>query len=250
MTYNENTQSSINDWAKFWRYDIGVNVIPANTREKKPTTLWKEFQDSPVSGKQFQQWIDEGAFEGGIAILPGKVWHRPNLCGYYLIFTDFDKQMGIEEVLTRDGRTKTLQEAAQLTIIEQHSDSPDKAHAYFYSSMPFPNKSPDTILGIEIKGQGEHGLAFCTNSVHKNGKRYEIIGTKEPLVLNDLAAREMIQHLDQVCVKHGVQYLEKVSRLSERLKWMARTLHMDKNVRIPKGERHTTLISFANDISS
>jgi hypothetical protein len=24
----------INDWADFWRYKIGVNVIPANTRKK------------------------------------------------------------------------------------------------------------------------------------------------------------------------------------------------------------------------
>jgi hypothetical protein len=241
--------SSYNDWAKFWRYNIGVNVIPANTREKKPIFVWKQFQDSPVSENQFNRWLEQDAFKNGMAIIPGKVWHRPDRQDQYLIFIDFDRQRGIDEVLTNeDGRTKTLQEAAKLWIVEQHRDSPHKAHAYFYSPIPFPNKSPDSILGIEIKGQGEHGIAFCTNSIHKDGTPYEIIGTKEPSVLSELAARELIQHLDQVCVKHGLQYLEKVSSLSEQMKRMIKTLQIYNNTKISIGERHTTLVSFADSL--
>ena len=103
-------------------------------------------------------------------------------------------------------------------------------------------------MGIEIKGQGEHGIAFCTNSIHKDGKPYGIIGTRDPLVLTELAARELIQHLDQVCVKHGIQYLEKVGGLPEQMKSMIKNLQIDTRLKLSEGERHTNLISIANSI--
>ena len=43
------SSSSNNEWADYWRYHIGVNVIPANSKEKTPIVAWKEFQDKPVS---------------------------------------------------------------------------------------------------------------------------------------------------------------------------------------------------------
>src|SRR3712207_7395656 len=38
----------------------------------------------------------------------------------------------------------------------------------------------NAIPAIEVKGLGEHGLFFCSPSIHKNGQPYQIIGTKEP----------------------------------------------------------------------
>ena len=34
------------------------------------------------------------------------------------------------------------------------------------------------IPAIEVKGKGEHGIAFCSPALHKDGAKYEIIGIK------------------------------------------------------------------------
>jgi hypothetical protein len=80
-------------------------------------------------------------------------------------------------------------------LIEQHKDDLDKAHICFYSEIPFVKKSPDGIIGIEVKSAGEHGISFCCPSIHKNKDpadtethRYEIIGTLEPITLTKLQA--------------------------------------------------------------
>ena len=86
---------------------------------------------------------------------------------------------------------KTWRNYPDYIIVEQHKDDLSKAHLYFYSNHEFKKKSSDvTKLGdkiknneipaIEVKGIGEHGIAFCSPSLHKDGARYEIIGIKEP----------------------------------------------------------------------
>ena len=64
---------SINDWADFWRYEIGVNVIPADTRNKTPTVNWKQYQNVPITEEQYNEWKHDNAFDKGIAIIVGKV---------------------------------------------------------------------------------------------------------------------------------------------------------------------------------
>ena len=228
MTFTAEGLKTISDWADFWRYQVGVNVIPANTQEKKTSIPWKQFQNSPVSELQYKQWKKDDAYRDGMAIVVGNVWHRPDRQNLYLTFIDFDKQRGIDEVFTReDELTLTLQQVAEKWIIEQHNGNVHKAHAYFYSPIPFPNKGPDEILGIEIKGKGEHGIAFCTPSIHKDKTPYQIIGTMESQILTELAARELMQYLNQVCSKHGVQYLEKASNLSDEIRRIVKSLHID-----------------------
>ncbi|MDN5847029.1 MAG: hypothetical protein L0H53_12230 [Candidatus Nitrosocosmicus sp.] len=40
MEKNKKSKSdwTVNDWADFWRYDIGLNVIPADSRKKGHTS--------------------------------------------------------------------------------------------------------------------------------------------------------------------------------------------------------------------
>ena len=103
---------------------------------------------------------------------------------------DLDNQKAIDEVCSCFG-AKDLEELSRYIIVEQHKDDLSKAHLYFYSNHEFKKKSSDvTKLGgkinnneipaIEVKGKGEHGIAFCSPSLHKDGARYEIIGIKEP----------------------------------------------------------------------
>jgi hypothetical protein len=152
MTFTAEGLKTINDWADFWRYQVGVNVIPANTQEKKTSISWKQFQNSPVSEEQFNQWKLVDAYRDGMALVVGKVWHRPDRQNLYLTFIDFDKQRGIDEVLTReDGLTLTLQQAAEKWIIEQHKGNMHKAHAYFYSPIPFPNKGQTRYWALKSR---------------------------------------------------------------------------------------------------
>jgi hypothetical protein len=132
---------SINESADFWRYDIGVNVIPADTKNKSTSIRWSEYQDKPVSKLQHEQWKREGIFNKGIAVIPGKVWYREDKKGLYFICLDADKRKAIDEISTRGGNTISLQELSQKFLVEQHKDNPDKAHIYFYSPIPFPKKS-------------------------------------------------------------------------------------------------------------
>jgi hypothetical protein len=127
---------------------------------------------------------------------------------------------------------------AQKFLVEQHKDSPEKAHIYFYSPIPYPKKSAGSVLGLEVKGLGEHGIEYCTNSIHKDGQSYEIIGTTNPpITLSADQAKEYIDHIDQICKKYNLEYLEKHYRNL-----------LDSDAKIYQGERHTSLISIANSL--
>lgn len=189
-----------------------------------------------------------------MAVIPGKVWHRSDKLDQFFDVVDLDTKTAIEELCTRDGKTTSLERMASKFLIEQHKDDPDRIHICFYSPIPFVKKGPDGIIGIEVKSAGEHGISFCCPSIHKNKDpedtntyRYEIIGTIEPVTLTVLQATEMMQHINTICIKFGVKYLEKDSRLS-RMKPMIQRMTVDLNIRIPQGERHSTLLSVANSL--
>ena len=164
MTTTDIGQSQMYESADYWRHNIGVNVIPADTRNKMTNNRWKRYQNSPIPQWQHDQWIKDGAFAKGMAIIQGRTWYRKGKLGQYLICLDADKREAIDEICTRNGKTVSLQELAQKFLVDQHKDNPDKAHIYFYSPIPFPKKSADSILGLEIKGLGEHGIVFCSPS--------------------------------------------------------------------------------------
>ena len=153
----------------YWFYKIGVNVIAADTVNKKPIEEWLEFQNKPISPDLFEQNKKNGLYNKGIAVIPGKVWRGPHK-DKYLVFIDLDNQKAIDEVCSCFG-AKDLKELSQYVIIEQHKDNLSKAHLYFYSDILFKKKSSDVakfkdkikgneIPAIEVKGLGEHGIDF------------------------------------------------------------------------------------------
>jgi hypothetical protein len=79
-----------NEWSDFWRYQVGVNALPA--KGKRPLVQWKKWQNKPIPEHVHNQWKKDGAFSDGISIIPGKVWHNKEKQGLYLIFLDADKQ--------------------------------------------------------------------------------------------------------------------------------------------------------------
>jgi hypothetical protein len=125
-----------------------------------------------------------------MAVIPGKVWFREDEKNLYLVCIDLDNQKAIDEIIIIFG-VKNLQELSKIVIVEQHKDDLTRAHIYFYSTHIFKKKSSDAskykieienndIPAIEVKGLGAHGIAFCSNSKHKNGCRYELLESIVP----------------------------------------------------------------------
>jgi putative DNA primase/helicase len=115
---------------------------------------------------------------------------------------------------------KTLQQLSDYVIVEQHKDDTSKAHLYFYSNHIFSLKSSDVsklkdvidmneIPAIEVKGLGDHGVAYCSPSPHKNGQNYEVIGALEPKT----CGKGVEDLLFRVYKKHGLS-VDKENKIS------------------------------------
>lgn len=124
-----------------------------------------------------------------MALISSKVWRGPNK-DKFLVFADLDNQKSIDEICNAFNYDN-LERLSKVIIVEQHNDSLSKSHLYFYSEHQFKKKSSDAVSSkdniecneipsIEVKGLGEHGIAFCSPSLHQKGQKYEIIGTREP----------------------------------------------------------------------
>lgn len=61
---------------------------------------------------------------------------------------------------------------------------------------------------IEVKSEGRHGIMYCTPSFHKDGYRYEIIGTTVPAVLNAEQSQELENRINQIYAKYSSPSLQ------------------------------------------
>jgi hypothetical protein len=178
MIYNNrNIKIIINQFADFWFYIVGVNVIPFDTQKRIPIIYqYYSYQNEPIPIEIYEQWKREGKFEKGIAIILGKVY-RGNNVGQYLIGIDIDREKGLREFLSKNNRQTDLNKFAEKTIVEQHKDELQRAHIYFYSSIPFPQKSPDSILGIDltIENRNVRLLLLCLSFISLLLYRFQFI---------------------------------------------------------------------------
>ena len=215
MTGELENQFNMNDGANFWYYEIGVNIIPVNSKlknEKDPDKKkgfckisWSKYETEELDEKTFKQWKEQALFGQGIAIIGGYVW-RGQFKGMYLVMIDTDNQLGFDEMYP-----KGTQSVKDHTLMEQHIDMPHKAHTYFYLERPIKNKrvsGSEDKLGhpaIEIKSDGPDGIHIVSPSIHFGGYRYEIVSNgRFPKVRK---ADDVEQHIDQICKKYDISYL-------------------------------------------
>jgi DNA replicative helicase MCM subunit Mcm2 (Cdc46/Mcm family) len=228
----------------FWFYTIGVNVWPADTRNKSLSNSWKARQSEDMSSEEFEAMKQEGAYVRGAAVITGKVW-RGDYVGYYLNGIDLDNQKALDEICYsfKDGTPITPDQLAEQTLVEQHSNDPAKLHLYVYSKHPFKNKTSDagkawfnkqTMPAIEVKGT--KSLMFCTPSMHKSGHRYQFLKQNVPGISDNL---EGIIH--DVLSKYDIEYL---SRSDKGTRDRQRT--NDESKTVNEGSRHTELLREMN----
>lgn len=201
----------INMWADFWRYEVGVNVIPADSVAKKTSVKWKDdprgnWQIQPIPESIHDEWKKTFAFKDGMAIICGKVHHNKEKSGLFLCAIDADNKKAID-VFSRN----KFDDLAQKTLVEMH-DNPNKAHFYFYTRKPMPKKSSDAVTldllqkiqsneipALEMKGDGTHGIMYCTPSPHKDGSNYKIVGKRIPEIYDGVG-----EVLDKICEEYSL----------------------------------------------
>jgi hypothetical protein len=70
-----------NQAADFWR-DWRLNVIPADTKNKKPLVSWHEWLHKPIPEELHNAWKEQRAYSKGFAIVTGRSWHLDGSKGY------------------------------------------------------------------------------------------------------------------------------------------------------------------------
>jgi len=187
-----------NDYADFWRYGVGINLIPADSKKKIPKVAWENdekiikylqeknikvelkekggWQTNPIPQELHDLWKKEGLFNDGIAVIAGELF-RGKYRGMWLNVIDCDNRLAIE-ILFPEG----IHNTAKKTIVEQHANK-NKAHVYLLTEKPMEIVSPpfskdlrdeNVVPSIEVKAKGRQ-IIYCTNSPHKDGSRLSII---------------------------------------------------------------------------
>ncbi|MDH3766017.1 MAG: hypothetical protein OER82_09435, partial [Nitrosopumilus sp.] len=100
MTVELEKQKTPNEWADFWRNDVGVNVIPANATTKTTWVQWKKgkagnWQEQPIPESFHASWKKANSFKDGMAVICGRCWHTAKET--WLNSIDVDNKLGIDE---------------------------------------------------------------------------------------------------------------------------------------------------------
>ena len=198
------------EYADLWRNEIGVNVIPAISKTKKPIVTWAEWQDKPIPQEIHDEWKTLGKFDQGMAVICGKVFHNKEHENKWLNGIDCDNKKGIE-VMCPSG----LEKIAGITIVEQHANK-DKCHIYFYTKDPIKSKVANdgkngTVPQIEIKSGGKF-LLYCSGSTHKDNSPIEILGINK---VKTVDKEPLESRINSICKEYNLPYLE---GLAENLK--------------------------------
>jgi len=196
-----------NWWADFWRNDIGVNVIPADSVKKKPLVEWTndskgDWQVEPISQEIHDEWKSNGMFEKGLAIICGQVFHNNEHLNKWLNGIDSDNRLGTEKICPGG-----VKQAAVITLVEQHDDK-EKVHIYFYTERPIQSKVANDGKGgkvpqLEIKSGGKF-LLYCAGGNHKDGSAIEIVGAN---CVKTVDAEALETRIDGICKEYGIPYL-------------------------------------------
>jgi len=195
---------SNNDYADFWYYQVGVNILPYNGIQKDTWVQWKNhpsgnFQKTSILVEIFEAWKKSNSFSKGIAVICGKVFRGEHI-EKWLNGIDLDNKTALDNFYP----TKSIEEYAQKTLIEQH-DNKDKCHIYFYTKdRPILSKVANedrnegekeaTKPQIEIKSNAST-IMNCTPSPHKDGSNLRILGTMEILTVDPTTLEDQIENI-------------------------------------------------------
>ena len=193
-------------WADYWRYQVGVNVIPADSKKKIPLVKWAEFQTNPISNELHDEWKQKGLFNNGMAVICGQVFHKKEHLNKWLNGIDCDNKLGLDKMCPSG-----IKNIASITIVEQHANK-NKCHIYFYTDKPIKGKvandgKDNTVPQIEIKSNGK-ALLYCSGSIHKDNSPIEILGNE---YVKTIDGQQLELRIDDICKEYSIPYLNGIS---------------------------------------
>jgi len=236
-----------NEGADYWRYQVGVNVIPANSKDKIPLVEWKKdtrgnWQINPIPKSLHDEWKNDNKFSQGMAVICGKVFHNKEKDGLYLNGIDCDNKLGLDKMCPSG-----IDKIAQITIVEQHANK-NKCHIYFYTKQPIeskPGNNDKDELGkplpqIEIKSGGRF-LLYCSPSIHKDGSRIEILGNR----ISKQVDKESLEYrINDVCDEYSIPYLSKQTMNQSQASDIIEKIAKGEYQKTPGSDRQKDLISY------
>ena len=235
----------------FWFYQVGVNVVPVDSRSKSTTKRWAAEQNEAMMPEVYEQMKKDGDYIQGAAVVTGKVWRGPNT-GYYLAGIDFDNKIAIDAFLQEskigpeEKEVPTVEELSKYILLERHKDTSEKLHAYVYGKHPFKNKASDRgrpwfneerMPAIEVKGT--KSLMFCSPSMHAGGHRYEFVNSEEKIL--PPVADQLENVINKILKAHDIEYLDKNDKKTRQM-----LDKLDEKKEVGVGSRHNSLLTKMN----
>jgi hypothetical protein len=236
-----------------------LNVIPIHNKGKQCMVTWKQWQDKAITKELHERWKKNEFVNNNCAIITGKIFRGP-YTGMYFNCIDLDNRAGIDELLSWFGEIKSLEELGQKTVVVQHEDAKgERAHIYFITEKPLSKKTgisgsgrDEKIPAIEVKSDNST-YVVCPPSIHQNEYPYQIIGTKQIQVLNEVKSRKLEDTLNKIYEKYSPgdynPSKDNVGYLTKELRVMIKTLEIDdSNYKISNGISSKTLLPFADSL--
>jgi hypothetical protein len=72
------------------------------------------------------------------------------------------------------------------------------------------------VPAYEVKSTGKT-IMSCSPSPLESGFRYSILGINEPAVLNEQQTDDLEKHINSICKKYGIGYLDNVNKNGKSL---------------------------------
>lgn len=237
----------VHEGTDFLYYVLGVNIIPADTVNKKPLVAeWKRLQSEELTEQEYLANKQNDAYNQGVAIICGKIWRGLNK-DKWINGIDLDNEIAIREFCSQEGKY-TVEEFLRENLYEFHKDDSNSLHIYIITDKPIKSKARGTIdienqPAIEIKSNGDK-IMFSYPSLHGNYKGQQPIF--EQWQFNELkqpawATTERLEaRIDTICSKYRISYLDNnKDRIKQRLR---------ERDQIPEGSRHNELLKQFNTL--
>ncbi len=139
---------TVNDYADFYRSEVGANVFPKNADYRK-------YCDCEVSQELHDEWKSTNAFDDGIFVMCGRLRNNIRKLGGHLLCIILKNKKAIDEFFA-----KSIDEISKDTLVER--DSEGNVYVYFTSRIPVASqqgvKGDDNIPDFEIFGYANNGL--------------------------------------------------------------------------------------------
>jgi len=244
------SREAFNKRLDFWYYEMGVNIIPFDTVNKKALVEWKQFQTKATDEVLYEYWKKMNMFDRGAAVILGRAWRKHGLVGddkdlqYWLGCIDCDSPDAINNLGLLENLKKQF-------YIEEHKNTPGKYHIFFLTTKPIQSNRLIVEGGkciFEIFGGDNNHLMNVSPSVHEDGSPWLPVDwcTTTPFIDRD--GESITKWLTSIFDKHKQSYRYDSKGLLGITPNRTADISRIGKSKIVKGSRHRKFMSLVNSV--